>query len=122
MPLIHVDFSEGNVKDSDAGDINVNRVNSFGTVLSTLAVDNETDSGTWTGAAAGSLVRVDVDNDAFDASVAFVTLTFHSGSDTTGPEIARAIVQKESRPYAPTNGSGSVDATNGSVTLSWGIS
>ena len=117
---VDVDFSEGIYKDSDAGDINVNRVNSFGTVLSTLAVDNENDSGTWTGAAAGSLIRIDVDNDAFDVSLALVTLTFHSGSDTTGPEIARATVQKESRPYAPTNGSGSVDATNGSVTLSWG--
>ena len=117
---VDVDFSEGIYKDEDAGDINVNRVNSFGTVLSTLAVDNEDDSRTWTGAADGSLIRIDVDNDAFDVSLALVTLTFHSGSDTTGPEIARATVQKESRPYAPTNGSASVDETNGSVTLSWG--
>ena len=117
---VDVDFSEGIYKDSDAGDINVNRVNSFGTVLSTLAVENEDDSRTWTGAVDGSLIRIDVDNDAFDVSRALVTLTFHSGSDTTGPEIARATVQKESRPYAPTNGSASVDETNGSVTLSWG--
>ena len=117
---VDVDFSEGIYKDEDAGDINVNRVNSFGTVLSTLAVDNENDSRTWTGAVDGSLIRIDVDNDAFDVSLALVTLTFHSGSDTTGPEIARATVQKESRPYAPTNGSASVDETNGSVTLSWG--
>ena len=41
---VDVDFSEGIYKDEDAGDINVNRVNSFGTVLSTLAVDNENDS------------------------------------------------------------------------------
>ena len=80
----------------------------------------------WTGRTVHPLMQFEriaglSDNDAFDASVAFVTLTFHSGSDTTGPEIARATVQKESRPYAPTNGSGSVDATNGSVTLSWGI-
>ena len=61
---VDVSFSEGFVKDSDAGDINVNRVNSSGTVLNTLAVDNENDSGTLTGAAAGSLIRIDVDNDA----------------------------------------------------------
>ena len=117
---VHVDFSEGIFKDSDSGDININRVNSSGTVLSTLAVDNENDSGTLPGATAGSLVRIDVDNDAFDVSLALVTLTFHSGSDATGPVKARATVQKESRPYAPTNGSASVVATDGSVTLSWG--
>ena len=117
---VDVDFSEGIYKDEDAGDINVNRVNSSGTVLNTLAVDNENDSGTLTGAADGSLIRIDVDNDAFDVSLALVTLTFHSGSDATGPEIARATVQKESRPYAPTNGSASVDETDGSVTLPWG--
>ena len=117
---VHVDFSEGIFKDSDSGDINVNRVNSSGTVLSTLAVDNENDSGTLPGATAGSLVRIDVDNDAFDVSLALVTLTFHSGSDATGLEIAKATVQKESRPYVPTNGSASVVATDGSVTLSWG--
>ncbi len=117
---VDVSFSQGYVKNSDAGDININRVNSSGTVLSTLAVDNENDSGTLTGSAAGSLIRIDVDSDAFDDSLALVTLTFHSGSNATGLEIARATVQKESRPYAPTNGSSSVNETAGSVTLSWG--
>ena len=117
---VDVDFSVGNVKDSDAGDIKINRVSSGGTVLSTLAVDNENDSGVLTGAAAGSIIRIDVDNDAFDAGAALVTLTFHSGSSTSGAVNARATVQKERRPYSPTNGSASVDATADTVALMWG--
>ena len=118
---VDVDFSKGIYKDTglDVGNININRVNSSGTVLSTLEVDNENDSGILTGAKAGSLVRVDVDNNAFDASLALVTLTFHSGSDETGPEIAKATVQKESRPYSPTSGSATVDKAADSVTLTW---
>ena len=121
---VDVSFSSGYVKDTGAGDIEINRVDSSDTVLSTLEVDNENDSGTLTGAAAGSLIRIDVENDAFDTSYALVTLTFHSGSDDTGPELARATVQKESRPYSPTapstGTSWSVDDAAGSVTLSWG--
>ena len=118
---VDVGFSSGYVKDSGAGDIKVNRVNSSGTVLSTLAVDHESDSWTLRGAGAGSLVRIDVDSDAFDANLPLVTLTFHSGTDDSGPVIARATVQKESRPYSPTSGSASVDEAAGSVTLSWGL-
>ena len=114
-----VNFSSGYVKDSDSGDINVNRVDSSGEVLSTLAVDNENDRGTLTGATAGSRIRIDVDNDAFDAGYALVTLTFHSGSNSNGTEIARATVQKERRPYAPSNGSASVDPVANTVTLTW---
>ena len=117
---VDVDFSEGSAKDGDAGDINVNRVSSDGTVLSTLAVDNENDSGVLTGAAAGSMIRIDVDNNAFDFPAALVTLTFHSGSSSSGAVKARATVQKERRPYSPTNGSASVDATADTVTLTWG--
>ena len=121
---VDVSFSSGYVKDTGAGDIEINRVDSSDTVLSTLEVDNENDSGTLTDAAAGSLIRIDVENDAFDTSYALVTLTFHSGSDDTGPELARATVQKESRPYSPTapstGTSWSVDDAAGSVTLSWG--
>ncbi len=121
---VDVSFSSGFVKDTGAGDIEINRVDSSDTVLSTLEVDNENDSGTLMGAAAGSLIRIDVENDAFDTSYALVTLTFHSGSDDTGPELARATVQKESRPYSPTapstGTSWSVDDAAGSVTLSWG--
>ena len=118
---VDVDFSKGAHKDAnpDVGDININSVNSSGTVLSTLLeVDNENDSVTLTGVA-GSRIRIDVDNNAFDASLALVTLTFHSGSSTTGPEIAKATVQKESRPYSPTGGTATVDKAADSLTLSW---
>ena len=121
---VDVDFSTGYVKDTGSGYININRVNSFGTTLSTKAIDRESDRGVVTGVVAGSLIRIDVDKDAFDSGAALVTLTFHSGSDATGREIARATVQKESRPYmpvAPSSGTPwSVDETVGSVTLSWG--
>ena len=103
-----------------SGDINVHRVDSSGMVLSKLAVDNENDRGTLTGATAGSRIRIDVDDDAFDAGYALVTLTFHSGSNSSGTEIARATVQKEKRPYAPRNGSASVDPVANTVTLTWG--
>ena len=117
---VDVDFSTGNVKDSDAGDININRVSSSGSVLSTLKeVDNENDSGTLTGVTAGSRIRIDVDSDAFDAGAALVTLTFHSGTSSSGAVKARATVQKEQRPYSPTSGSASVDATADTVSLTW---
>ena len=54
-----------------------------------------------------------------DITAGLMTLVFHSGS-STGREIARATVQKESRPYSPRNGTASVNETAGSVTLSWG--
>ena len=117
---VDVDFSSGHVRGGGAGVINITSVNLSSIVQSTLAVDNEDDSRTLSGTAAGSLVTIDVDSDAFDAGYALVTLTFHSGSNSSGTEIARATVQKESRPYPPTNGSASVNATSGSVTLSWG--
>ena len=116
---VDVSFSRGSVKDRGSGEIAVNRVDSSGTVLGTKAVRSETDSGAVTGARAGSRIRINVDSDAFDSSSALVTLAFHSGVDDSGPVIARATVQKESMPQAPTNGSASVEKVSGSVTLSW---
>lgn len=116
---VDVDFSIGSAKDGNSGDIDIHLVDSKGVVQSTKAVDRERNSGVVTGAKAGSLVRIDVDNSAFDSSAALVTLTFHSGSDETGTEIAKAKVQKESRPYSPVSGSATVDKVADSVTLKW---
>ena len=120
---VDVDFSIGVYKDTSAGVINVHRVNSSGTVLDTLEVDNEDDSKSLSdiNVVAGSLIRIDVDNDAFDANIALVTLTFHSGSGTSGDVIATATVQKEARPSMPLRGNPPVDVdqTTGSITLKW---
>ena len=118
---VDVDFSLGIYKDTDAGDININRVASDGTVLSTLKeVDNENDSGVLTGVTSGNMIRIDVDNDAFDVTNALVTLTFHSGSSSSGAVKARAAIQKEQRPYGPRNGSVVVDPIADTITLTWG--
>ena len=109
----------GAVEDPGAGAIRVNRIDAGGAELSTLSVRGGGDSGVLSGAIGGSLVRVDVDADAFDADASLVTLSFHSGTDGSGPELARATVQRESRPSAPVNGSAVVDRAVGSVTLAW---
>ena len=116
---LDVNFSIGIFKDTGAGDINVQRVNSHGTVLSTHTVHRESDSGELENVDANSTIRIDVDNDAFDLSLALVTLTFHSGTDDTGPVIAQATVQKEAQPYPPNTGSASYNQTNNTLTLTW---
>ena len=72
-------------------------------------------------AKAGSRVWIEVADDAFAAESPLVTLTFHSGTDHTGTEIAGATVQKQARPFTPVSGSASADATADTVTLTWSV-
>ena len=116
---VSVGFSSPGGLEAGAGSIRVSRVDSAGSVLGTLAVRAERDSGPLSGAASGSRVRLDVDGDAFHAGGALVTLTLHSGTDATGPVLARATVRTESRPATPTSGSAAPDPAAGSVTLGW---
>ena len=116
---LDVDFNPGIFKDPGAGDINVHRIDSNGSILSTHTVHQESDRGSLTGVTNGSRVRIDVDNDAFDVSLALVTLTFHSGLSVAGAEIATATVQKEAQPYPPNTGSASYNQTNNTLTLTW---
>ena len=62
-------------------------------------------------AKAGSRVWIEVANDAFAAESPLVTLTFHSGTDHNGTEIATATVQKQAKPFTPISGSADADAT-----------
>ena len=116
---VDVDFSTGSRNDSNVGAIDINRVDSSGAVLNTLTVDAESDSGRLPGAMSGSRIRIDVDNDAFDADAGLVTLTFHSGSNATDPVLARATVQTEERPAIQVSGSATVNEAVGTITLTW---
>lgn len=117
---LDVDFSIGDNKDP-SGDILIQRVDTSNNVLETYAVDNENDSGSLsTNFKGGSRVRIEIEDDAFDTHAALVTLTFHSGTSISGAELAVGKVQKEQRPFAPRNGSSSVNHTGtGTVTLTW---
>ena len=64
---LDVEFSSGSSLDAGSGDINIQTVNTSGTVLSTYEVDSGSDSGVLNGVKEGSRVRVDVDSDAYDA-------------------------------------------------------
>ena len=117
---LDVDYAVGENKDP-SGDILIQRVNSSNTVLETYAVDNENDSGALSSNfTAGARIRIEIENDAFDTHASAVTLTFHSGTSVSAPEVAVGNVQKEQRPFAPRNGSATVDSSgNGTVTLTW---
>lgn len=116
---LNVDFTVGNAKDTNAGLINIHRLDSGGTVLSTHTVFDEYDLGVLGGVTGGSRLRIEADNDAFDVSRTLVVLTFHSGRTSAGNKIATATVQKQARPYAPANGSAEVNPDNGTIKLSW---
>ena len=117
---LDVDYAVGSNKDP-SGDILIQRVNSSNTVLETHAVDSENDSGSLpTNFTKGERIRIEIENDAFDTHASAVALTFHSGTSVSGAEIAVANVQKEQRPFAPRNGSSTVNHTGtGTVTLTW---
>ena len=72
-------------------------------------------------AKAGSRVWIEVADDAFAAESPLVTLTFHSGTDHTGAEIAGATVQKQAKPFTPVSGSASADTAADTVTLTWSV-
>ena len=116
---LSVVFSSGQLKESNAGNININRIDSNGNIVGIYEVDNQNDSTelaqvtTW----AGERVLIDVDNDAFDYAAALVDLTFHAGIDVNGPRIAVAKVQKQKRPSAPRAGTYIVQGNN--LTLRW---
>ena len=116
---VDVRYAAGDANESGAGGINVQRVDTNDAVVAGMVIDGEADAGTVSGATAGTRVRIDVDVDAFDANAALVTLTFHDGTDATGPVLARGWVQQEARPSAPVSGSATVNETAGIVTLSW---
>ncbi len=116
---VDVSYAAGSANESGAGGINVQRVDATDAVLGATAIDGEGDSGTVAGATGGSLIRLEVDKDAFDSNAALVTLTFHSGTDPTGPVLAQGWVQQEARPSAPVNGSAVVNETAGIVKLTW---
>ena len=111
---LDVEFSSGSSLDAGSGDINIQTVNTSGTVLSTHEVDSGSDSGVLNGVKEGSRVRVDVDSDAYDAQAALVALTFRSGS-STGDVIARATVQTVPEPFrfTPTRWPLTAPATSG---------
>ena len=75
--------------------------------------------GTNTNVQAGDVLQVQVNKDAFDLNHPLVTLTFHSGSGTTGLALADATVQKETQPAKPTGGTATVDRAGDSVTFNW---
>ena len=116
-PYLDVDFSASSAKDSQSGGV---RIIWFDTDFNegTLLVDAEGDSDPLP-LATGSLIMLHVEVDAFDASAATVTLNFHSGTNTSGPLLATAKVQKEARPNQPVGGTWSSDKSNDSVTLTW---
>ena len=114
---LDVDFSAGFTKDSSAGNIVVSTTAPNGSTVRKL-VDNENDRGFLSTVASGSSIRISVDSDAFDASLATVTLTFRAAG-SSGDVLATAVVRKEARPRAPWRGSASVDAASGDVTLAW---
>ena len=114
---LDVDFSAGFTKDSSAGNIVVSTTAPNGSTVRKL-VDNENDRGFLSTVASGSSIRVSVDSDAFDASLATVTLTFRAAG-SSGDVLATAVVRKEARPRAPWRGTTSVDAASSDVTLTW---
>lgn len=80
---VDVNYATGQNKDL-AGNINVRRLSTSNTVLSTKVVDDERDSDVMDGATGNSRIRIDVDKDAFDTQFSSVTLRFHSGNSTSG--------------------------------------
>ena len=104
------------------GYINVNRINQAGnfvTVLGTHQVDNQADDVLLTNVTAGSMVRIQVDEDAFHAGTPEVSLKFHDGTDSTGDVIARVVVEIEDKPSTPQTGSAVVDGFADTVGLAW---
>ena len=121
---LDVDFSKMSELDSGSGRINIQQVDAAGNARSTLFVNDENDSAPFIrSGAAGKRIRVEVDKDAFDGDGAVVTLTFHSGRNSSGLELARAKVQTEAKPSAPvksaTNPPLTLTTGGGRVTLKW---
>ena len=96
----------------------INILSSTGSVSSTHEVDDRNGDGILNGVTAGSLVRIAVDNDAFQGQAADVTLTFRSGA-ANGPVIARGSVDTQAQPSAPTSGTATPDRAGDTVTLGW---
>ena len=82
-------------------------------------MDNEADDALLTGVTAGSMVQVQVDEDAFHAGTPEVSLKFHDGTDSTGDVIARVVVEIEDKPSTPHTGSAVVDGFADTVALRW---
>ena len=119
---LDVTFSPSSGADIAPGYINVNRINQAGnsvTVLGAHQVDNEADDALLTGITAGSMVQVQVDEDAFHAGTPEVRLKFHDGTDSTGDVIAQVVVEIEDKPSTPQTGSATVDGFADTVTLGW---
>ena len=116
---VDVDFAAGSATTASPGNIQVQLLNAAGTIRRTLVIDGEGDSGRLLNAAPGNIVRIKVDEDFFHPSYPRVDLTFHSGSGTSGPEVAAATIKAQSQPSAPTSGRASVSASSGRVTLNW---
>ena len=82
-------------------------------------MDNEADDALLTNVTAGSMVQVQVDEDAFHAGTPEVSLQFHDGTDSTGNVIARVVVEIEDKPSTPHTGSAVVDGFADTVALRW---
>ena len=105
---LDVEFDPFSSKDTGSGFLNVYKLPRD--PASTAQVHGESNRGPLNWATAGSEIQISVDSDAFDVDSAKVTLTFHSGSSSSGKILAQATVQKEVRPEEPINGGWSADA------------
>ena len=116
---LDVALSDPRISDTNSGYIRVQELDYRGDYVDVKRVKTSADTGPLTGVSGGDTLRIKVDPDVFDDSAATVTLTFHRGQGINTPITAKATVQKQQRPNAPTNPTASVNTSTGAVSLSW---
>ena len=116
---LDVALSDNRITDTNAGYIRVQELDYRGEYVDVKEVRTSADTGPLTGVSGGDTLRIKVDPDVFDDSAAEVYLTFHNGRGINTPVMAKATLQKQQRPNAPTNPTASVNASTGAVSLSW---
>ena len=116
---LDVALSDPVISDMNSGYIRVQELDYRGEYVDVKRVRTSADTSLLTGVSGGDTLRIKVDPDVFDDSAAEVYLTFHRGRGINTPVMAKATVQKQQRPNAPTNPTASVNGTSGDVTLSW---